>query len=401
MNMQVEHVVVVGASAAGLSAAEGLRREGFTGRLTLVGDEPHLPYDRPPLSKQFLAGEWDAERLVLRQRSELDALGVQTLLGVAARRLDLARKEVDLADGRTLRYDRLVVATGVRAALPPAWSGLERVFTLRTIEDAAAVRAALHDTNSVLIVGAGFVGAEAASVCADLGVRCTMVDPLPQPMCRVLGNELGELLAHVHRERGVVVRCEIGITELIGRCGTVVGARLADGTELAADLVLVGVGTVPNVDWLRGNGLSLENGVICDERCRAGWDVYAAGDVAAWRVPGEDGVVRVEHRMHATEQGDYVARAIVLGDEVEPFTPTPFFWSDQCGLRIQSHGFPSATDRIEISQGALEDRRFLATYVRDERVSAVLSVNMAREGRRARALVGLHAGAALEIGAQT
>jgi 3-phenylpropionate/trans-cinnamate dioxygenase ferredoxin reductase component len=399
MTTQVEHVVVVGASAAGLSTVESLRREGFTGRITLVGDEPHLPYDRPPLSKQFLAGEWDAERLVLRQPPELDELGVRLLLGAAAARLDLARQEIDLSDGRRLRYDRLVVATGVRAALPPAWRGLERVFTLRTVEDAAAIRAALHDTNSVLIVGAGFVGAEAASVCADLGLRCTMVDVLPQPMCRVLGNKLGGLLADVHRERGIDVRCEIGITELIGRAGTVVGARLADGTELAADLVLVGVGTVPNVDWLQGNGLSLENGVVCDERCRAGHGIYAAGDVAAWRLAGENVVRRVEHRMHATEQGDYVARSILVGDEVEPFAPTPFFWSDQCGLRIQSHGFPSATDRIDISQGALEDRKFLATYVRDERVSAVLAVNMAREGRRARTLVGARAVAALEIGA--
>jgi NADPH-dependent 2,4-dienoyl-CoA reductase/sulfur reductase-like enzyme len=288
----------------------------------------------------------------------------------------------------------------VRAALPAPWGGLERVFTLRTIEDAAAVRAALHDTHSVLIVGAGFVGAEAASVCGDLDIRCTMVDPLPQPMSRVLGNRLGGLLADVHRDRGIDVRCDVGITGLVGHGGTVIGARLSDGTELAADLVLVGIGTIPNVAWLEGNGLSLENGIVCDERCRAGHGIYAAGDVAAWRMPGENVVRRVEHRMHATEQGDYVARAIVLGDEVEPFAPTPFFWSDQCGLRIQSHGFPSATDRVEITHGALDDRKFVATYIRDDRVTAVLAVNMAREGRRARELVGTPAGTALEIGAQ-
>ena len=400
MKTEDEHVVVVGASAAGLGTVEGLRRQGFAGQITLVGEEPHLPYDRPPLSKQFLAGDWDAERLVLRQRPELDELRVELLLGVAAQRLNVARRAVELSDGRTLQYDRLVVATGVRAALPPTWGGLERVFTLRTIEDAAAVRAALRDTQSVLIIGAGFVGAEAASVCADIGVRCTMVDPLPQPMCRVLGNELGGLLADVHRERGVDVRCGVGIAELIGRSGTVIGARLADGRRLDCDLVLVGVGTVPNVDWLRDSGLGLENGIVCDERCRAGHGIYAAGDVAAWRLGAEAVVRRVEHRMHATEQGDYVARAIVLGEEVEPFAPTPFFWSDQCGLRIQSHGFPAATDRIDIAQGALEDRKFLATYVRDGRVSAVLAVNMAREARRARALVGERAGDAVEVGAQ-
>jgi 3-phenylpropionate/trans-cinnamate dioxygenase ferredoxin reductase subunit len=400
MQNGVADVVVVGASAAGLGAVEGLRREGFTGRITLIGDEPHLPYDRPPLSKQFLAGDWDAERLVLRQRAEIESLGVELVLGVAAQRLDAGLGTVELGDGRTLLYDRLVIATGVRPALPPAWSGLERVFTLRTIEDAAAIRAALGDTQSVLIVGAGFVGAEAASVCADLGVRCTMVDPLPQPMCRVLGVDIGGVLADAHRERGVEVHCGTGIAELSGRGGAVVGARLEDGSRVEADLVLVGIGTVPNVDWLRGSGLSIENGIVCDERCRAGSGIFAAGDVASWRLAGESTIRRVEHRMHATEQGDYVGQAIVHGEEIEPFVPTPFFWSDQCGLRIQSHGFPSAADQIEIAQGSLAERRFLATYVRDGRISAVLGVNMAREARRARALVGEEAAAAVEVGGQ-
>jgi 3-phenylpropionate/trans-cinnamate dioxygenase ferredoxin reductase subunit len=336
---------------------------------------------------------------VLRQRAELDALGVELGLGVAAQRLDAELGMVELSDGRTLLYDRLVVATGVRPALPRAWRGLERVFTLRTVEDAAAVRAALRDTQSALIVGAGFVGAEAASICADLGVRCTMVDPLPQPMCRVLGVDVGGLLAEVHRERGVEVHCGVAIAELLERDGTVIGAQLADGSRIDADLVLVGIGSVPNVEWLDGNGLSIENGIVCDERCRAGRGIFAAGDVAAWRLAGDSTIRRVEHRMHATEQGDYVAQAIVHGEEMDPFVPTPFFWSDQCGLRIQSHGFPSAADRIEIAQGSLEERRFLATYIREGRVSAVLGVNMAREARLARALVGEHA-AALEVGGQ-
>jgi NADPH-dependent 2,4-dienoyl-CoA reductase/sulfur reductase-like enzyme len=381
-----EHVVVVGASAAGLSVVEGLRREGFAGRVSLIGDEPHLPYDRPPLSKQFLSGNWERARLTLRDQDGLDALGVELMLGAPAVSLDLAAAAVELADGWMMSYDHLVIATGVRPLMPAAWAGMPGVLALRSIEDAESVRDALRSGARALIIGAGFIGAEAASSWAQAGVGATMVDPLAHPMVRVLGPKLGEMLAEVHRDHGVDVRCGVSVVELKAGLNAGVCARLSDGSTVDADVALVGIGSTPNVDWLGGSGLMIDNGLECDGCCRAAPNVYAAGDVASW-IDG-DRRRRVEHRMHAAEQGDYVARAIMAGKDLEPFATVPFFWSDQQGLKIQSHGIVSGDYRTAVIEGSVADRRLLVTYEQDGVVEGVVGINMPRETRLARDLVG-------------
>jgi 3-phenylpropionate/trans-cinnamate dioxygenase ferredoxin reductase subunit len=372
----LDRIVIVGASLAGLRAAETLRGEGFAGTITVVGDEAHAPYDRPPLSKQVLRGEWDADKLALAAGRN-DALDLVWERGVAATGLDLERRTVALADGRTLPFDGLVIATGAAPRHIPETEHLPGVHALRTIDDALAVRDALDaGAERVVVVGAGFIGAEVAASCRERGVEVTMVEPLPAPLARVIGPEMGAVVADLHRDHGVDLRVSTGVSAIVEADG---GLRVAltDETVVDADLVVVGIGVIPNTTWLHGSGLLLEDGVLCDATTLAAPGVVACGDVARWPNACFDEVMRVEHWEHALDMGAHAARRLLAGEGPgEPFAPVPFFWSDQYDRKIQLAGRVRPTDQIEVVAGSVEERRFCALYGRHGRVVGCLTMNM-------------------------
>lgn len=382
-------IVVVGASAAGLSAAEGLRRGGHTGPLTLIGDEPHHPYDRPPLSKQVLSGAWDTGRLALRPPEAIDALGLDLRLGSAAVALDTRRREVVLADGARVGYRRLVIATGARARHLPGTGQLAGVHTLRTLEDALVLRGALRPGTRLVIVGSGFVGAEAAAVARQLDCEVTMVTDVAVPLADSLGAELGAMLAEVHRENGVRIEPGVLVREVLNDgAGRATGVRLADDRTVTADAVLLGIGARPATDWLKDSGVPLGDGVLCDATLHAGDGVWAAGDVARWTHPVTGAPTRIEHRTNASEAGFAVARNILAGPTgALPFAPVPYVWSDQYDLRIQIYGATRGADSVRIVEGSTAARKLVALYGKAGRVCGVAGVNMARSVRSWRASV--------------
>ncbi|MFC5216452.1 NAD(P)/FAD-dependent oxidoreductase [Streptomyces coerulescens] len=363
----MRRIVVVGAAAAGLAAAETLRREGYDGTLTLIGDEPRAPYDRPPLSKQVLSGEWEPGRLHLRTPDHLAGLDLDLRLGVPATGLRLADAEVELGDGSAVPYDGLIIATGVRPRRLPGDGG----HVLRTLDDAVRLRDRLVPGRRLVVVGAGFLGAEAAAVARRLGCEVTLLEPAPVPLAHAVGTQVGRMLTDAHRERGVDLRCGVTVTEVTGH-----GVRLADGELVEADEVLTAVGSVPNTEWLAGSGLTVGDGVVCDEYCAAARDVYAAGDVARWHNPLFDRSLRVEHRTNAAEQGMAVARNLLRPGARKPFAPVPYFWSDQYGMKIQAYGYLRGHDEAAVVQGDLAERRFVAVYRTGERVAGALAVRM-------------------------
>jgi NADPH-dependent 2,4-dienoyl-CoA reductase/sulfur reductase-like enzyme len=369
----MDSILVVGGGAAGVAAAETLRQEGYAGALTLLGDEPELPYDRPPLSKQVLVGTWDTERTRLREAAHYANLGIRLVHGRALA-LDTAGRVVRLADGYALPFDGLVIATGARPRRLPAGHDLAGVHVLRGHPDVAALRAAFAASTRVVIVGAGFLGMEVAAAARGLGLDVTVVDPLAQPMIRQVGPVIGAAVARLHREHCVDLRTDTGVRELRGADGVVSGVALTTGEVLPADCVLVAIGAVPATDWLRGSGLPLGDGVECDEYCRAAPGVYAAGDVASWVNPRYQRRMRVEHRMNATEQGAAAAQNLLHAD-TEPFAPLPYFWTDQYKTKIQVHGYLPEGSEAAIEEGSADDGKFVALYRKDGDLVAVLGWN--------------------------
>ncbi|ULR54949.1 NAD(P)/FAD-dependent oxidoreductase [Streptomyces deccanensis] len=365
----MRRIVVVGASAAGLAATETLRREGYDGTLTLVGDEPHAPYDRPPLSKQLLSAEWDPDRLTLRTPDHLDGLDLDLRLGTAATGLDLRKRRVRLADGDTVPYDALVVATGVRPRRLPG----EGAHVLRTLDDALGLRERLTPGTRLVVVGAGFLGAEAAAVARRLGVEVTLLEPAPVPLAHAVGGQVGAVLSRAHLDHGVDLRTGVTVTEV-----TEDGVRLADGEVIEADEVLVAIGSRPNTEWLADSGLGVGDGVLCDAYCEAAKNVYAAGDVARWYNPLFGTSMRVEHRTNAAEQGMAVARNLLAADPDarRAFAPVPYFWSDQYDMKVQAYGWLRGHDEVSIVAGDPAERRFVAVYRTDDRVTGALAVGM-------------------------
>lgn len=387
MSGRLDRVVVVGASVAGVTAVETLRRHGFGGSISLVGDETHLPYDRPPLSKQVLTGAWDVDRVTVRDNAALDQLQVDMRLGTRAVALDLNDRTVELHDGERLPYDGLIIATGITPRRLPAGHDMAGVHVLRTVEDTLALRTHLHPGRRLVVIGAGFLGCEVAAAARKAGVQVCVVDPLPAPMLRQLGQDIGQHAATLHREHGVDIRCGVAVRRLLGN-GTVTGVELATGAVLDADVVLVAIGSTPATDWLAGSGLTVDDGVVCDARCRAAPGVYAAGDVARWWHDTLGTHVRVEHRMNATEQAIAAATNLLGADS--PFTPIPYFWTDQYDTRIQAYGtFPPGCSAT-IAHGDPGERRFIAHYILDERITGVLAWNMPKELRAERQYIGEH-----------
>ena len=369
--------VIVGASLAGLRAAEALRSGGEEGPIVMIGAEDHLPYDRPPLSKKILIDR-DRDAAEVTRLAIPDGLEVEWHLGVAARALSLQRRVVTLAGGDEVAFSRLVVATGAHARRLPALGDLARVHVLRTLDDALGLRADLWaGSPRVAVIGAGFIGLEVASSCRALGLEVTAIEALPVPLERAVGPVLGARIAGRHRASGVRLETGVGVAALEG-AGGVEAVRLGDGRVVGADVVLVGVGVSPSVEWLEGSGVDLANGVRCDSRLRvlAGGrplpGVVAAGDVACWDHPHLGRPVRVEHWTNAVEQGEAAARALLEGDEAEPFAPVPYFWSDQLGSKLQMVGSVEPGDEAILIDDDGTGARWLAAYGRQGRLVAAL-----------------------------
>ncbi|MCP4794445.1 MAG: NAD(P)/FAD-dependent oxidoreductase [Actinomycetia bacterium] len=382
-----DSVTIVGASLAGLRSAETLRRDGFGGRISLIGDEPHQPYDRPPLSKQVLAGDWEPERALLTPAEKLEPLGLDLRLGVRATGLDVAARELEV-DGVAEPFDGLLIATGARCRTLPGTGSPVGVHTLRTLDDCLAIRAALDDgARRMVVIGAGFIGAEVASVAVGRGTSVTLVEALPAPFARVLGQEMGAVVADVHVANGVDLRCGVGVSSVAGEPGAMTVA-MADGSDVYADLVVVGIGVVPNTEWLEGSGLTLDDGVVCDPTCLAAPNVVAAGDVARWTDPRTGESMRVEHWDNAVEQGRHAVRRLLATDEeAEVFAPVPWFWSDQYDRKIQLAGRPHPDDEVRVVDGSTDERRFAAFYGRRGQLTAVLGMNRPRQVMQGRGLL--------------
>ncbi|MFJ4583176.1 NAD(P)/FAD-dependent oxidoreductase [Streptomyces echinatus] len=377
-------VTIVGASLSGLYAARELRAQGFDGRLVIVGEEPHHPYDRPPLSKDFLVGRADESSLALTDADETAGLDAEWLLGVRARGLDARGRTVLLDDGRTVPTDGVVIATGAAARRLPG-DGLAGVHTLRTLDDARALRADLaRGSRAVVVIGGGFIGAETASSCARLGHTVTVVEAAPLPLLPQLGADMAAVCAALHRRGGVELVTGTGVAALRGTT-TVTGIDLSDGRTLPADIVIVGVGAVPNTAWLTGSALVPHDGVLCDDGCVTALpQVVAVGDVA--RVGG----VRAEHWTSATEQPRAAVTNLLAGRTLVTARTVPYFWSDQYDSRIQFTGRHREGDTVHITEGGITEdglpgeSGFLARYEREGRTVAVLGVDRPRAFLRAR-----------------
>jgi NADPH-dependent 2,4-dienoyl-CoA reductase/sulfur reductase-like enzyme len=377
----VERLVVVGASLAGLRAVEAVRRAGFAGRVTLVGAEEHLPYDRPPLSKSWLGNGGPAAVTPFRTQAELrDDLGVNLLLGVAADGLDTVAREVTVG-GRAVPYDALIIATGVSPRGLPGAEGVAGVRSLRTAEDAAGIRAALDAGARLVVVGAGFIGSEVASAARARGLPVTVVEALDVPLSRAVGADAGTVCAHLHRAAGTDLRTGTAVTGIETAEGRVSGVRLDDGTTVPADLVVLGTGVAPATGWLTGSGVPMheqDGGVLCDATLATGKPgVYAAGDVA--HAPNrlfDDDLMRLEHWTNAAEQGAAAARNALDPATAQPIKSVPYFWSDWYSNRIQFVGTPRADEVTVVDD---DPGRFLALYRRDARMVGALTVNRRRE----------------------
>ncbi|MFF7896410.1 NAD(P)/FAD-dependent oxidoreductase [Streptomyces sp. NPDC007907] len=376
-------VTIVGASLSGLYAARELRAQGYDGRLVIVGDEPHAPYDRPPLSKDFLTGRADETHLALTDAEETAELGAEWILGVRARALDARGRTVLLDDGRALSTDGVVIATGASARRLPG-DTLDGVHTLRTLDDARALREELTPgPRRVVVIGGGFIGAETASSCSSLGHSVTVVEAAPLPLVPQLGAEMAAVCAALHRRAGVELVTGTGVAGLRGTA-RVTGVDLTDGRSLPADVVIVGIGAVPNTAWLVGSALALRDGVVCDDGCVTSLpQVVAVGDVAG--VGGH----RAEHWTSATQQPRVAVTNLLAGRTAETALAVPYFWSDQYGARIQFAGRRRDGDAVRLAEGELSDGApaeggFLARYERDGRTTAVLAVDRPRPFMRAR-----------------
>lgn len=372
LRRQLDDVVVVGASLAGFRTVQSLRALGYKGRIHLVGAEPHLPYDRPPLSKGYLAQTDPEERIWLATLQELDTLGVALLLGRSAIRVDPGARFIELDDGSRLDYDAVVIATGASPRLIAGLTEASRpasVHTLRTIEDARLLSDLLITEDAIrpphlVVVGAGFIGSEVASTGLSLGAEVTLVDSRDSPLNMVLHSEVGQILDRLQTNAGAQLRMGSTVREImvdpdVGPLRTEV--RLDDGGTIRADIIVVGVGVTPNTAWLDNSGLAIDDGLICDETLRATDGVWAAGDVTRWSRPGEVSQ-RLEHWTNAGAQAEHVARSVLAGPDARPFVNVPYYWSDQFGMRIEVIGIPPAESEVEFVLGSATADSFVALY---------------------------------------
>ncbi len=383
-------LTIVGGSLASIRGAEAVRRDGFAGPITIISGEPHLPYDRPPLSKDVLAGTRQPVEVTLAEPEHYVELDLDFRLGVHAVGLDRSAGTLTLDDGSTEPWDRLLLATGARCRTLPGTEGMAGVFTLRTVDDCVAIATAFSaQPDRVVVVGAGFIGAEVAATARERGLNVTLIESLPVPMGRVLGAEIGGVCADLHLEHGVDLRLGVGVESLdADDDGRVRAVRLTDGSVIDAAVVVVGIGVIPNVEWLAESGLEIDDGIVCDETCLAAPGIAAAGDVARWPNPRFGETMRVEHWDNAVEQGIAAARRLLVDDaDAEPFAPVPWFWSDQYDRKIQMAGRPSTDDETLLVTGSPEERRFATIYGRDGAIVGVFGMNRPRHVMQFRRLI--------------
>ncbi|MFB9799948.1 NAD(P)/FAD-dependent oxidoreductase [Streptomonospora salina] len=386
---EIGDVAIAGAGMAGLHTAESLRESGFEGRITMIGEERHRPYSRPPLSKEFLTGKGGPAGVDLREESAFEALDLDLRLGRRARLLRPHERAVELDDGSAVTADRVVVATGSRARRPS--TALSGVHVLRTVDDAEAVRDAFATAERVVVVGAGFIGAEVAASARTAGLDVVLVEAAATPLTRVVDPRVGGVFTELHRDQGVDVRLGVGVAGFEGD-GHVERVRLGDGTAIETPLVVAGLGAVPETGWLEGSGVDLAadtGGVLCDEYCRTAVPgVYAAGDVAAWPYRRYGGLMRLEHWTNAGEQAAAAVANLLAGDGAgTPYTPVPYFWSDQYGMKIQLLGQAAPADTAEIVHGSAEDRKFVAFLGRAGMLVGVLGLRSTPKVMRYRRLL--------------
>ncbi len=374
-DIQLRQVVVVGAGVAGTSAAEALREQGYDGALTIIGDERHSPYHRPPLSKKLLTSEVHRAGVDLAPRLDVEA---RVFRGTSARRLDMSSRTIALRDGDedlSVQFDGLVIASG---ATPRAWPGdrvPDGVLLLRTVDDCLAIRQRLGSRPRVVIVGGGFIGAEVAASCRSLGLEVTVIEKSSGPMLSALGSEMARCWAELHRAHGVDLRVDVGVDAFVGD-GQVEAVKLTDGSRIPADLVVVGLGVIPATEWLSDSGLHIDDGVVCDATgaVEGGTGVVAAGDVARWWHPLYEQHMRIEHWEHAARQGRAVARTLLAGPEhAEQYDDVPYFWSDQYDVKLQTLGVTTDYDAFSIVEGEPRSWQFVAAYGRRGRTVAVAS----------------------------
>ncbi|GAA3763673.1 FAD-dependent oxidoreductase [Salinactinospora qingdaonensis] len=392
----MDHIVVVGAGMAGLSVAESLRDGGFEGRITLVGEEPHLPYSRPPLSKEFLTGKGgqaaQEQGVWLRETAQLDALELDLRLGRRAQRLLPGQRRVELSDGAALTCDGIVIASGARARAPA--TELAGVHVLRTLDDAKELREAMAGVDRIAVIGAGFIGAEVAASARTLGLEVALIEAASTPMTRAIDPRVGTVLTELHRDNGVDLRLGAGVVGFDSGPGhnRVERLRLSDGSTVTAPLVVAGLGVELNTDWLADSGVRLDpdlGGVQCNAHCETSLPgVFAAGDIASWPHPRYGGRLRLEHWTNASEQAEVAAHNLLAGaGSKREYTPVPYFWSDQYGGKVQLLGQAAPADEVEFVHGSPESRKFVAFLGRAGRLVGVLGLRSTPKVMRYRPLL--------------
>jgi len=398
----MQTVAIVGASLAGLRAAETLRSEGFADQIILLGGEPYAPYNRPPLSKQFLTGEWAADRLSLRTTEQFDALNLCFRPSTQAVALNVDERAIKLRDGSTVEFDGLVIATGARAIQLPTLANRPGVYTLRTLDDSVALSRALNNAGSLVVIGGGFIGSEVAASAHGMGIKTTIIESQSALMLRGLGITIGAALTNFHRMQGIDVRCDSTVTQVTDD-GIRTSIELSDGTSHTPDVILVGVGAVPVTDWLANSSIAIDNGVSCDSFCRVQsklgesiTGIVAAGDVARWYSKRHQRHVRSEHWTNAQDQGSAAAKTLLadLDDSRATdcfYDPVPYMWSDQFGKKIQVVGFPEASDTTHVVKGSLSDAKFLALIERSGQLVGSIGMAMVPGLVQARSLLNENA----------
>ena len=393
------HIAVVGGSLAGLRAVETLRTDGFAGDITVVNAENTAPYDRPPLSKKFLSGEWEADRIHLRKTSDIEALNAQWFNNTQATALNVATRELTLSTSSVLHFDACIIATGGIARELPQQPHARGIHQLRTLNDAQGLREELQPGKKLVVIGAGFIGLEAAATAVARGCSVTVLEGLPAPLIRGLGEEMGTAATAIHATQGVNIHCNVRVQGIETLAGSVTGVRISDASGesvVPADVVLVGIGVTPATQWLEGSGLTVNDGVVCDAHLQAAPGVFAAGDVARW-VNGLysdlEPSMRVEHWTTAAEQGAHAARnalAHLNNTPLVPYSAVPFFWSDQFTSRIQFLGRSTDAEEIRVVAGSVDEGKFAAAYMRAGRLVGVLGVSMPKVVMPSRKLLEVH-----------
>ena len=367
-------VVIVGASLGGLRTASALRRLGFHGRITLVGDEPHLPYDRPPLSKEVLTGEKQPDDTFFRTPEFFEGQGIDLRLGSQAVALDGDSRTITFVTGERLDYDAAVIATGARPRRLPGGGAIPGVHVMRTLDDSTAISSSFDDARHLVVVGAGFIGSEVAASARSRGVEVTIIEAADQPLVAAVGAEVGERCAGLHGLYGAELRCGVGVAGIEEWSGGL-AVVLTNGTGVPCDVVVVGIGVIPNIEWLEGSGIETDRAVLCDQYMRTSLpDVYALGDLASWYNPRFGRRMRVEHWTNTVEQAALVARNILADDDPTPYAGIPYFWSDQYGHRLQLVGLASQ-DEVVFVQDPPGEPALLALYRRGDRLGGAFTID--------------------------